>query len=63
MATGIATSMVKRFGMSDKVGVRVFGNEDPYDTGISMFRVNECSPALTEMVDNEIKRILHVRPD
>lgn len=57
MATGTATAMVKRFGMSEKVGVRVFHEED-VDTGLSFLKLNEVGPATTEMVDNEIKRLL-----
>ncbi|XP_064644145.1 ATP-dependent zinc metalloprotease YME1L-like [Lineus longissimus] len=56
-ATGIATAMVKQFGMSEKVGVRVF-HDDAVDSGLSMLKVNEVSPATTELVDNEIKRFL-----
>ncbi|XP_064610256.1 ATP-dependent zinc metalloprotease YME1L-like [Liolophura sinensis] len=57
-ATAIATAMVKRFGMSEKVGVRVFDDNDPFDSGLSMLKVNEVSPAIQEQVDHEIKRIL-----
>lgn len=56
-ATGIATAMVKKFGMSDKVGVRVFQDEGQ-DSGLSMVKVNDVSPATTELIDNEIKRLL-----
>lgn len=56
-ATAIATAMVKRFGMSEKVGVRVFHEED-VDTGLSFLKLNEVGPATTEMVDAEIKRLL-----
>ncbi|XP_074652973.1 ATP-dependent zinc metalloprotease YME1L-like [Tubulanus polymorphus] len=56
-ATKIATAMVKRFGMSEKVGVRVFEDEGT-DTGLSMLKVNDVGPATTELVDTEIKRIL-----
>lgn len=56
-ATTIATAMVKRFGMSEKVGVRVFHEED-VDTGLSFLKLNEVGPATTETVDNEIKRLL-----
>ena len=58
-ATSIATAMVKNFGMSEKVGVRVFDNE-AFDSGLSMLKVNEVSPATTELVDLEIKRLLQV---
>jgi ATP-dependent metalloprotease len=56
-ATAIATAMVKRFGMSEKVGVRVFHEED-VDTGLSFLKLNEVGPGTTEMVDGEIKRLL-----
>lgn len=56
-ATSIATSMVKKFGMSEKMGVRVFSGED-YDTGLSFLKLNELGPATTEALDSEIKRLL-----
>jgi len=40
-----------------QVGVRVFHEED-VDTGLSFLKLNEVGPATTEMVDNEIKRLL-----
>jgi len=49
--------MVKQFGMSDKVGVRVF-SDDAVDSGLSMLKVNELSPQTTELIDAEIKRLL-----
>lgn len=57
-ATVIAEAMVKKFGMSEKIGVRVFDDNDPFDSGLSMLKVNELSPAIQEQVDTEIKRIL-----
>src|SRR6218665_3713222 len=48
-ATGIATSMVKDYGMSDKVGVRTFEE----DHG-SLVVVNELSNNTSEMIDMEI---------
>lgn len=56
-ATAIATAMVKQYGMSEKVGVRVF-HEDDVDMGVSMVKLNEVGPATSELVDNEIKRLL-----
>lgn len=56
-ATSIASAMVKQFGMSEKVGVRVFHEEDA-DTGMGLVKFNEVGPATTELVDNEIKRLL-----
>lgn len=56
-ATSIATAMVKRFGMSEKVGVRVFHEED-VDTGLSFLKLNEVGPGTTEVVDSEIRRLL-----
>ncbi len=58
-ATSIATAMVKLYGMSEKVGVRVFDNE-AVDGGLNMLKVNELSPQTTELVDSEIKRLLTV---
>lgn len=57
-ATRIATAMVKKFGMSEKVGMRAFDNGEGFDSGLSMVRVNEVSPAVQEQVDLEIKRLL-----
>ena len=51
--------MVKQFGMSDKVGVRAF-NGEAFDSGLSMLKVNEISPGMTEIIDSEIKRLLTV---
>ena len=42
-----------------QVGVRVF-DDDAVDSGLSMLKVNDLSQATTELVDNEIKRLLHV---
>lgn len=40
--------------------MRVFDDDDPFDNGLSMLKVNDLSPAIQELVDNEIKRILQV---
>jgi len=56
-ATAIATAMVKRYGMSEKVGVRVFQEED-VDTGMSFLKLNEIGPAANDIVDTEIRRLL-----
>ncbi|XP_040355096.1 ATP-dependent zinc metalloprotease YME1L isoform X4 [Ixodes scapularis] len=53
-ATALATNMVKEWGMSEKVGVRTF-EEDRN----SLIVVNELSPNTSEIIDTEIKRILH----
>lgn len=57
-ATQIASAMVKRFGMSEKVGLRSFDDGDGFDSGLSTVKVNDVSPAVQEMVDMEIKRLL-----
>ncbi|KAG0445480.1 hypothetical protein HPB47_014767 [Ixodes persulcatus] len=54
-ATALATNMVKEWGMSEKVGVRTF--EEDHN---SLIVVNELSPNTSEIIDTEIKRILHV---
>lgn len=59
VATNLAKSMVKKFGMSDKVGVRVFDDSE-FDSGLTTLRVNDVSPATTELVDSEIRRLLYV---
>ena len=46
-ATNLATQMVKRFGMSDKIGHRVFVSKD-----------DQISPQLQEVLDQEIRKIL-----
>ncbi|KAL7672381.1 hypothetical protein ACOME3_007268 [Neoechinorhynchus agilis] len=56
-ATQIATAMVKRLGMSDKVGLRVFKDEET-DVGLATVSWNEVSPAMQEVIDNEIRRLL-----
>ena len=58
-ATGIATAMVKKFGMSEKVGVRTFDDE-AFDSGLSMLKVNDLSPTTTDLIDSEIRRLLQV---
>ena len=35
--------------------------ETHFDSGLSMVKVNEVSPAVQEQVDMEIKRLLQVR--
>ncbi|RWS27526.1 ATP-dependent zinc metalloprotease YME1-like protein [Leptotrombidium deliense] len=52
-ATGMATRMVKDFGMSDKVGFRTF-EEDKNN----IFGKNELSDNTADVIDTEIKRIL-----
>lgn len=42
------------------MGLRAFGDEDVFDSGLSMVKVNEVSPAIQEQVDTEIKRLLQV---
>lgn len=49
-ATSIATHMVKEWGMSDKVGLRTLETRKPIDEVLG--------PSTSEMVDNEIKRLL-----
>ena len=59
-ATGIATSMVKQYGMSDEVGVRVLKDGAGADGGTTFIKVNDLSPTMTDLVDKEIKRLLQV---
>jgi len=48
-ATNVATMMVTRAGMSDKVGLRVFGDDMNGD----------LSPSQREVIDGEIKRLMN----
>ena len=41
--------------------MRSFDDGDAFDSGLSMVKVNEVSPAVQEQVDMEIKRLLQVR--
>ena len=50
---------MKRFGMSDIVGTRSF-RQDEQDNGLGFVRVNDVSPAMQEMIDLEIKRLMQV---
>jgi len=59
-ATDIARSMVKEYGMSGKVGQVYFAHEKRplfLDTGFP--RTEEYSEATSELIDNEIKGIIH----
>ena len=47
-ATSLATQMVRAYGMSDKIGQRVFGQSSE----------ENLSPQTQEIVDQEIKKIL-----
>lgn len=53
-ATALATNMVKEWGMSEKVGVRTFDEDHS-----SLIVVNELAPNTSEVIDAEIKRLLH----
>uniref|UniRef100_A0A224Z1M8 Metalloprotease m41 ftsh n=1 Tax=Rhipicephalus zambeziensis TaxID=60191 RepID=A0A224Z1M8_9ACAR len=53
-ATALATNMVKEWGMSEKVGVRTFDEDHS-----SLIVVNELAPNTAEVIDAEIKRLLH----
>ncbi|EJD74217.1 ATP-dependent metalloprotease YME1L1 [Loa loa] len=52
-ATDLAKKMVKTFGMSDKVGLRIADDESR-----SLIAVNQLSSPLSEMIDKEIGRLL-----
>ncbi|TKR77568.1 hypothetical protein L596_018514 [Steinernema carpocapsae] len=54
-ASTLASSMVKQFGFSDRVGLRDFSiNESS-----AFVNVNDLSPQTTEAIDQEISRILN----
>ena len=52
--------MVKKFGMSEKVGVRVISDEE-VEGGLQFMKVNDLSASMSELVDSEIRRLLQVR--
>ncbi|KAM3723776.1 ATP-dependent zinc metalloprotease YME1 [Dirofilaria immitis] len=52
-ATDLAKKMVKTFGMSDKVGLRIADDESK-----SLIADNQLSLSLSEMIDKEISRFL-----
>lgn len=54
-ATEIAEQMVKKLGMSERIGVRHF---DEGQRGYVV--VNEYGPSTNEMLDAEVKRLLQV---
>ncbi|XP_063422800.1 ATP-dependent zinc metalloprotease YME1L1-like [Mytilus trossulus] len=56
-ASRIATAMVTKLGMSDKIGVRVFDIQQQ-DGGLGFIMVNQYSEAVTKEIDSEIKRLL-----
>lgn len=57
-ASDLASSMVKVYGMSEKVGLRYYGKEDDRD----IFSAGkDMAPSTTEAIDSEIKKILQVR--
>ncbi|VDI79138.1 ATP-dependent metalloprotease [Mytilus galloprovincialis] len=56
-ASRIATAMVTKLGMSDKLGVRVFDIQQQ-DGGLGFIMVNQYSEAVTKEIDSEIKRLL-----
>ncbi|XP_071103967.1 ATP-dependent zinc metalloprotease YME1L-like isoform X2 [Haliotis cracherodii] len=55
-ATTIASAMVKEYGMSEKVGTRVFKDNNVVSGGVS--KINSLSPAVQEQIDGEIKKLL-----
>uniref|UniRef100_A0A1I8A3N0 AAA domain-containing protein n=1 Tax=Steinernema glaseri TaxID=37863 RepID=A0A1I8A3N0_9BILA len=55
-ASQLASSMVKQFGFSDKVGLRDFSANE---TSGAFVNVNDLSPHTTDMIDQEITRIMN----
>lgn len=48
--------MVKELGMSEKVGLRTHEAQSN-----ELMSFNDLSPATTELIDNEIKKIMQVK--
>ncbi len=58
-ATQIATSMVKRYGMSNKLGPRVYGeNEEMIFLAQEIHDKKNYSEKIAEMIDEEVSRML-----
>jgi cell division protease FtsH len=58
-ATDIATSMVKEFGMSEKLGYVTFGKEkNPLFLPSSLFSSREYSEDTAKQIDEEVKKII-----
>ncbi|MBI5034546.1 MAG: ATP-dependent zinc metalloprotease FtsH [Chloroflexi bacterium] len=58
-ATDIARSMVTRYGMSDKLGPRTFGNrEELVFLGREISEQRNYSEEVAEQIDEEVKRII-----
>lgn len=55
-ATELAASMVKHFGMSEKLGLRDFSVTEESN---SIITVNDLGPSTNETIDSEIRRLLH----
>ncbi|XP_023288984.1 ATP-dependent zinc metalloprotease YME1 homolog isoform X2 [Orussus abietinus] len=54
-ATEIAEGMVKKYGMSEKVGFRA--HKDP-NSSYSVNNGSDVSPGMSELIDSEVKRLL-----
>jgi cell division protease FtsH len=57
-ATDIATSMVKEYGMSDKLGYVTFEKEKPLFLPSPFFASKEYSEETAKQIDEEVKRII-----
>ncbi len=60
MATGLARSMVTKWGMSDKLGPLLYAqNEEEVFLGHSVARTQNISEATAQLIDEEIKRLVN----
>ena len=59
MATGLARSMVTKWGMSDRLGPLLYAqNEEEVFLGHSVARTQNVSEATAQIIDQEIKRLV-----
>jgi cell division protease FtsH len=59
MATGLARSMVTKWGMSEKLGPLLYAqNEEEVFLGHSVARTQNVSEATAQIIDQEIKRLV-----
>ena len=61
LSVSLSLSLCNEWSHLCQVGMRSFDDGDAFDSGLSMVKVNEVSPAVQEQVDMEIKRLLQVR--
>jgi len=57
-ATGMARAMVTQYGMSDKLGMVQYGDDDEFFLGRDMMRRKSYSEHTAQAIDEEVRRII-----